>query len=292
MLYLHVQPFSLNIQVVRPRNHGAPLQPGFRMRKPGAVSSTRFMQQAIYLLKIAMLRGRGPDKFYLTHREESCILPLAEYIVLFFVPHYLQARFAGAAPRLDRDLWSGLCKYEALHAIGSKQQILTSAAKESLKRHLWYLTQECIIFSLFDDELADAERRQVADHLLVHPRPPMFATGKPHAPNHNLLTPNPQLSSFVGPRSWLLFDLTNVGSQWLQRPVAEWPLEADYRQLLGLIRELEVVNDGAERAIKDVTEYAHITQDGIMRDDYIVVANCHRDVFHSLKRDALRQLRM
>lgn len=250
------------------------------------------MQQAIYLLKIAMLRGRGPDRFYITAREEACILPLAEYIVLFFVPHYLQARFASAAPRLDRDLWAGLCRYEALHAVGSKQQVLTTAAMESVKRHLWYLTQECVVFCLFDDELPEAERRQVADVLLQHPVPLQFATGKPVAPNNNLMTPNPLLSTFVGPRSWLLFERTHASSQWLQTPVADWPLSADFRLLQGLVEGLEVVNDGAERSIKDVTEYADITQDGLMRDDYIVVANSYRDVFHSLRRDALRQLRL
>ena len=64
--------------------------------------------------------------------------------------------------------------------------------------------------------------------------------------------------------------------------MAQWPLDED----------LEVVNEDAERAIKDVTEYAHITQDGITREDHIVVANCHQVVFHSLKHDAPRKLRM
>ena len=250
------------------------------------------MQQAIYLLKIAMLQGREPNKFFLTQREEQCVLALAEYTVLFFVPHYLQARFASAAPRLDRDLWVSLKRYEVLHALGSKQRILTAAALQSVKRHLWYLTEELVIFCLFDEELGEAERRLVADQLLQSQYPPHFATGKPRSPDQNRLIANPLLSTFVGPRSWLLFERTGAGSQWLQRPVAEWPLSADYLLLHNMIRDLEVVNDGAERSIKDVTEYANITQDGTMRDDYIVVANSHRDVFHSLKRDALRNLRM
>lgn len=91
------------------------------MRKPGAVSSARFMQQAIYLLKIAMLHGQGARKFTLDRTETSCVLALAEFVVLFYVPHYLQARIAPAAPRLDRDLFVGLQHYQDLHANGSNR---------------------------------------------------------------------------------------------------------------------------------------------------------------------------
>ena len=103
---------------------------------------------------------------------------------------------------------------------------------------------------------------------------------------------NLRLSNFVGPQSWLLFYLTGTGSQWLQQPVTEWPQSNQYITLQHLVRNLEVVNDGAERSIKDVTEYANVTQDRNMRDDYIIVANCHRDIFHDLKRDALRNLNL
>ena len=165
------------------------------------------------------------------------------------------------------------------------------AALQSVKRHLWYLTEECVIFSLFDDELEDAERQRIAQNLLQYPVPGQFTTGKPVFPDHNVLNGD-SLVNFVGPRSWLLFHLTGLAHQWLHQPVEEWNNNQDYATLKHMLNHLEVVNDGAERAIKDVTEYAHITHDGNLQDDYIVVANCHRDIFHSLKRDALRNLRM
>ncbi len=89
-----------------------------------------------------------------------------------------------------------------------------------------------------------------------------------------------------------MFNLTAVGNQWLHKPVAQWATDAQYIIIDNMIHNLEVVNDGAERAIKDVMEYAQITHNGNLQDDYIVIENCHRDIFHSLKRDALRNLRM
>ena len=197
---------------------------------------------------------------------------------------------ASAAPRLDLDLWVSLKKYEALHVPVSKNRVLTVAVLQSLKRHLWYLSEECVIFSLFDEELSVDERQRIAVGLLQCPYPAQFVTGKPVFPGN--LPANPPLSSFVGPRSWLLFELTGAGRGWLQTPVVQWPIDENYLQLHNLIKDLEVVNDGAERSIKGITEYANITQDGLMRDDYIMVANCHREIFHSLKRDALRNLRL
>lgn len=255
------------------------------------MSTTRFMQQGLYLLKIAMLRGRGRNRFHLSQREEQCVEAMAEYICLFFVQHYLQARLACAAPRVDLALWNMLQRYQGMYRAGTKQHTLTAAALQSLKRHLWYLTEECVVLCLFDEEVPEADRQEVANQLLQHPEPANFDTGKPTFPGVNLLNAN-LLANFVGPRSWLLFGLTAVGHQWLNHPVAQWDADPDYTTLNNLVKNLEVVNDGAERAIKDVTEYANITHDGNLRDDYIVVANCHRDIFHSLKRDALRNLRM
>jgi len=282
---------SFFYQVVRRHRLGVRFRIGFQMRKPGAVSSARFMQQALYLLKIAMLHGDAANRFNLSPEELSNVLALAEYTVLFFVPHYLQSRLAAGAPRMDRDLHAAVQRYQAHQPIASLNHTLAQAALESVERHLWYLTEECIVFSLFDEKLEEGERREIADQLLDTVAPAVFTTGKPQFPVMDAHVP-PRLSTFVGPRSWVLFYLTGARSQWLQRPVQEWPLCDDYMSLWNMVRQLEVVNDGAERAIKDVTDYANVTKDENMRDDYIVVANCHRDIFHDLKRNALQHINL
>ena len=46
-----------------------------------------------------------------------------------------------------------------------------------------------------------------------------------------------------------------------------------YQYLRAFVRDFQVVNDAAERAVKDVVEYAEMTTDLAHRDDIILVAN-------------------
>ena len=50
---------------------------------------------------------------------------------------------------------------------------------------------------------------------------------------------------------------------------------------------IEVVNDGDERCIKSITDYANATKDSIYREDILVIGNSHREVFQDLRRAAL-----
>ena len=55
--------------------------------------------------------------------------------------------------------------------------------------------------------------------------------------------------TYVGPKFWLLFEHIGIGSHFV-----EWPLNAEHQVLYYMIKHLEVVNDGPERSIKDVTD--------------------------------------
>ena len=51
---------------------------------------------------------------------------------------------------------------------------------------------------------------------------------------------------------------------------------SSYQYLLEFFRDLQVVNDATERAVKDVAEYAEMSRDPAYGDDIILVANNHR----------------
>ena len=44
--------------------------------------------------------------------------------------------------------------------------------------HLWYLTEELVIFALFDDNLDDGKRKSMAHNLLSTPRPIQLKPGE------------------------------------------------------------------------------------------------------------------
>ena len=54
---------------------------------------------------------------------------------------------------------------------------MLTAVQESVKNHLWYLTQELVVFGLFDDGLPPYERQTMATTLLTYPRPNNFHQG-------------------------------------------------------------------------------------------------------------------
>ena len=255
-------------QVMRPHKNRPPVH-GFEMRKPGALHHARFLASCLYILKLSMLADALPQGT-MTPNEREKVDRLAQYIALFHAPYFLQASLASAAPRLDITLWQHMSDFSAI------DPEISAAVQASIKRQQWYLTQECVVLSLFDDDLGDETRRSVADALLAVPNPGVFLPKKPDFPTDVLELPGSTLASFVGPRSWLPFQLLSLGSGWLLLPVDEWVDDDGYKQMASIMRDLAVVNDTAERSLKDIEEYANAAHDGEKRGKIILVSNSHR----------------
>ena len=63
----------------------------------------------------------------------------------------------------------------------------------------------------------------------------------------------PSLSSLVGPRTWLLFNLLQLDEAellWLTLPSNVWLDHLGFTKLSQFLSSLEVVNDAGERAVK------------------------------------------
>ena len=132
-------------------------------------------------------------------------------------------------------------------------------------RHLWYLTEDTVIFGLFGPGLSEVEKQEIAEALVQVPRPRIpLQLGKPAMP-YGLMTgvANPLLASFVGPQSWKLWELLGVGSAWLQLPVPEWAMNKDYQVAKTFVLSLKMVKD--ERCIQSITDYATATRDSAYR---------------------------
>lgn len=140
-------------------------------------------------------------------------------------------------------------------------------------------SQECVVLSLFDKNLSEDVKRSVADALLAEPNHRNFLPEKPEFQIPLIERPGisvEQLPSFVGPRSWLCFNLLGTAGAWLNTTVDRWEDDAEYQQMAAVIQDLPVVNDTAERAVKDVEDFANAAHDGEKRGQIILVANSHR----------------
>ena len=126
----------------------------------------------------------------------------------------------------------------------------------------------------------------MAMKLSLIPYPPTFPPGKPEFPVR-LMTQNPKMDSFVGHKSWLIFNKMNAAGHWLHKNVDEWEDDTEYIRMKNCLKDLKVVNDLAERCIKDIQEYANLAKDSQYQEDILIVATDHRGIFQNLRKQAL-----
>lgn len=131
---------------------------------------------------------------------------------------------------------------------------VADAAIKAMERHLWYLTEELVIFSLFSNRISTMERRMIAQKLLKTSKPKVFNCGRPKFP---ILKKSTNLSSLIGPNSWYLFELLGVNTDWIGMPVEQWDLHPGYKDAEQFVRHVKVVNDSAERGVKLIQEFAN-----------------------------------
>ena len=124
--------------------------------------------------------------------------------------------------------------------------------------------------------MSECEKRQIADRLLKTPKPVNHQIKKPVFPTAILRNQNSSLASFVGADSWLLFTLLEAGDDWLDQPPVLWPASRHYREMHNVVSDLSVVNDTAERSIKDIQDYADSANDTDQRQNIILVSQSHR----------------
>ena len=63
--------------------------------------------------------------------------------------------------------------------------------------------------------------------------------------------------------------------RWLALPLAQWEEDEEYKKMCSIVCNIPVVNDAAERGVKDVQDYANSANDGAYRSKIVVVANSH-----------------
>ena len=93
----------------------------------------------------------------------------------------------------------------------------------------------------------------ISQTLLHFPKPLAFQTGKPVFPVQ-LLVGNADfcLANFAGPKSWLIFFLLKANGAWLNDHPSTWLNDEEYLRMKNVISTISVVNDTAERGVKDI----------------------------------------
>ena len=88
----------------------------------------------------------------------------------------------------------------------------------------------------------------------------------------------------------MFFNSLHANGTWLQNDVGEWNQNEELSRTKASVKDLKVVDDLAERCIKNIQEYANSAKDSQYREDILIVATDHRGVFQDLRKQALAQL--
>ena len=99
----------------------------------------------------------------------------------------------------------------------------------------------------------------------------------------------PCLSAVLSGRSWLFLHLIGQNPRgWLTRGPEKWQHDEDYRFACSVAKSMLVVNDCAERNIKNITDYIRFTRNvNVILDDIVLVVEDRRSLVPNLNRENL-----
>lgn len=114
-----------------------------KIRPPGALHHARWMAKANYSLKMYLLRSQ----LNISNRDKQALEDVCLFIVTSYVKPWLRCNLAVKAPYQDLCFLRTLKQYERI------DKTISNAALKKFSQHLWYLSEEIVILSLFDDEV-------------------------------------------------------------------------------------------------------------------------------------------
>src|ERR1043165_4731714 len=132
-------------------------QRGIKCMKLTAMHRARYMARVIYGMKIFLFRNNA---FRLTARELNGLKELCIFGVKLYIRSWLSSRLEISAPKND------LLLERRLLVSGDR---ISLAALKKLKGHFWYLSEELIGFSFFDDSFSVEEKKKTVLRLDTSP---------------------------------------------------------------------------------------------------------------------------
>ena len=99
-----------------------------------------------------------------------------------------------------------------------------------------------VTLALFSDLVVDDEKAAMAARIVATEKPPFEPVPCPK-PDLN----GTRLRDYVGPQSWHLFRLIDLGHEWLSTDPSTWNTHPQYVAIKAVVRGIPGVNDMSER---------------------------------------------
>ncbi|CAG9792723.1 unnamed protein product [Diatraea saccharalis] len=237
---------------------GGDMEKKLKLRPPGAMHQARWMAKAIYSLKICLLQSQ----LKMTAQDKKALQDVCLFIVTLYVKPWLKCTVATKAPNQDLCFLKMLKEYEKVDATISKASI------SKFSHHLWYLSEEAVILSLFDDDVCNQTKIKMIANLN---RNKSSDFGKRYETSKEELTQklfDKTLDDFVSEKSKQFFSRLQINDSFLGE---------------------DVVNDTAERAVKLMQDFnGLITAEEEQKQFLLRCVQEHRNLYPDCKKSTLK----
>lgn len=235
------------------------------LRKPGACHHARFMAKAIYSLKILLLR----ESFQLNLHELKNIYSICKFLVFVYVEFWFEAPSAIKAPNNDLRMLKQLIEYKAIDVDISKVTV------KKFSSHLWYLSPELCTLSFFDKNVPLSIKNNMVSALSFDESDEdedeidhVKKFSMKNLDTKEIL--NKELDFFINKKSLVFFKRFNLNQKFLTVDSKFWRKDHSYYQNKEKIKQLIVVNDCSERAVKLTQDYVNILTTDEEQKQYLI----------------------
>jgi len=243
-----------------------------KIRPPGAIHHARWMAKGLYTLKIFLFR----KQFSLRPNEVIRLRKISIFLLKIYIKPWFRAPNAVEAPLQDLLFLKSLVEFKKVN------EKISEAAIKKFANHLWYLTGEIVVFSLFDPLVSFEMKQKIATALIKEKESneeeeDVDVEKENETEKRLIIKPKDaeefccrELHTFVNKSSEKLFKRLNVSVDFLKKTPSEWPDNEDYQKASNIVKHLKVVNDTAERGIKLITEYNDILTKDEEQKQYVL----------------------
>ena len=157
---------------------------------------------------------------------------------------------------------------------------MSSSSLAVLSRHTWYLAEDLISASIFDETVPVAERTLHARKIHDVAATRELEIQKPTLPTIT----SSSITDYIGERSRVMFNLLGVPLDFLAAD--NWTERPEYSTVKASLHNLSTLNDSAERALSLASTYN--TQDEPSHQELVQVVEAHRKQYSTETKATLR----
>ena len=197
----------------------------------------RWMNKLIYSFKIYLFR----DQFNLTVKEKNNLREFCLFCSLFYVKAWIICTKASDAAINDLLLFKQINQYKTVN------KVVSNAAMNKFKSHLWYLGSELVLLSLFSTKVPIEEKKLIVEKIKTCGEDwklrGLKLTEIKNLENQNLheLVNSASICALRSLKINIDFVLNNEPETWKNLP--------NYQKAKTIVDCLKVVNDSAERSV-------------------------------------------